>query len=112
MAKLTGDAERRILKLGLQEDDVYRHLDTALLVPIDDVAPNNFNPKTCQDDRLLQIASSLKQYGWQPSDIPLVWHDPDSGIANIAGWYAGSPASSSSPLPWPRASSPPKMPWP
>ena len=45
-------------------------------MPISDVTPNDWNPKTCNADRLLQIASSLKKHGWLSNDLPLLWRDP------------------------------------
>jgi hypothetical protein len=72
MAKLTELAQKQIVRMELDEQVVYANLQGSLLVPIWDVGPNSWNPKTCQDDRLCQIARSLQKHGWQPSDLPLV----------------------------------------
>jgi hypothetical protein len=64
---------KRIEAMGLREDEIYAALDRALLLPIEDIRPNPDNPKTCQDARLLSIATSLKTKGWVPSELPLVW---------------------------------------
>ena len=66
-----------IRELGLQEQQVFAQLDKGLLLSIADVAPNTFNPKACNDERLLAIASSIELNGWMPSELPLVWEPPD-----------------------------------
>jgi hypothetical protein len=70
---MTPQVAKRVEALGLQEQQVYAMLDPALLVPIAEVRANPDNPKTCQDTRLLAIATSLKTKGWVPSELPLVW---------------------------------------
>ncbi len=70
---LSATAAKRVEALGLREDQVFAALDPALLLPIAEIRPNPDNPKTCQDARLLSIATSLKSKGWVPSELPLVW---------------------------------------
>ncbi len=74
--EVTASLKKKLALLGLTEGEVYKDLPSSVLVPISDVTPNDWNPKTCGPDRLLQIASSLKQHGWLPNDLPLLWRDP------------------------------------
>lgn len=62
--------------LGLSEGEVFAGLPSGCLVEMHLVAPNDWNPKACNTDRLLQIGNSLKRHGWQPNDLPLLWRDP------------------------------------
>ncbi len=74
---LSPTIQKKIAALGMQEAVVYAALPPERLVYTHDVAPNQYNPKTCQDERLLSLAQSLKLNGWLPSQLPLAWHDPE-----------------------------------
>lgn len=74
---LSPQIQKKIAALGLQEAAVYATLSPDCLVFTHDVTPNLTNPKTCQDERLLAIAASLKAKTWIASELPLVWQDPE-----------------------------------
>lgn len=73
---ITSRSDKQIVALGLTEEQAFRDIDPGLLLSISDVSPNDYNPKTCNDERLVALAASIKQTGWVPSELPLVWEDP------------------------------------
>jgi len=74
-------ARKTIAALGLDEEQVYGDLDPSLLLERVQVSPNNYNPKDCNDARLVAIANSIKTKGWVASELPLVWRDPEGDTA-------------------------------
>jgi hypothetical protein len=68
---------KAIRALDLNESDLYGQVPKKNLLCTVEIAPNDYNPKTCPPVRLLQIARALKQMGWVPSEMPLVWRDPE-----------------------------------
>lgn len=74
---ITASVEKRIEAVGLIEEDAFAGLPAGVLLAISAVSPNDYNPKQCSDDRLVRIAESIKLKGWVPSEVCLVWRDPD-----------------------------------
>lgn len=74
---LSPTIERKVASLGLKQEHVFGLLDQGVLLPLSSIGPNAYNPKTCEDARLLSIAQSLRRKQWQPSQVALVWRDPD-----------------------------------
>lgn len=77
---LTPKISKKIAKLGLVEAEVLASIPVEHLRPLDSIRPSDFNPKDCSDDRLIQIARSLQRKGWVPSELPLVWRDPEGPV--------------------------------
>ena len=81
---ITAAAQAAIQKLGLDEETVLARIPQDRLLALTDVCPigattdhpEYTNPKKCTDERLLSIANSLRELGWLPSDLPMVWEDP------------------------------------
>lgn len=74
---LSPNIERNVAELGLVEEEVFANVPAELLLDIEAVHPNAYNPKTCSDERLLRIAKSIKQLRWNASMLCMVWRDPD-----------------------------------
>ena len=75
MADLSPALEKQILALGLEQEACYAALPAGCLLPMGEIQPNDFNRKHFKS-RIAEIAGSLKQVGWQPNDLALVWRDP------------------------------------
>jgi ParB-like chromosome segregation protein Spo0J len=74
---ITSRAAAKIVTLGLKEEQVFAGIPVDLLLSLSDVSPNDYNPKSCNDERILMLANSVKMNGWIPSELPLVWEDKD-----------------------------------
>jgi ParB-like chromosome segregation protein Spo0J len=74
---ITSRVCKRIVALGLNEEQVFAGIPADLLLTLSDVSPNDYNPKSCNDERILMLANTIKLNGWIPSELPLVWEDKE-----------------------------------
>jgi ParB-like chromosome segregation protein Spo0J len=75
----------RLAAVGLVESEVLGGIIPEHLHPIGQVEPNEWNPKECNEARLLALAESLKRHGWLAHDLPLLWQDRRGHFTIING---------------------------